>query len=60
MGMSWAKQQKQQLKLGKCYLKSAYMVRTTKNLNKLLINRIYKKFWISKCLLGSSFEQKHL
>ena len=26
----------------------------------LLINRIYNKFWNSKCLLGSAFEQKHL
>ena len=46
MGMSWAKQQKQQLKLAKRYLKSDYKVRTTKNLNKLLINHIYNKFWI--------------
>ena len=29
MGMSWAKQQKQQLKLAKRYLKSDYKVRTT-------------------------------
>ena len=44
MGMSWAKQQKQQLKLAKRYLKSDYKVRTTKNLNKILIqNRIYKR-----------------
>ena len=34
MGMSRAKQQKQQLKLAKRYLKSEYRVRTTKNLNK--------------------------
>ena len=43
MGMSWAKQQKQQLKLAKRYLKIDYKVRTTKNLNKILINRIYKR-----------------
>ena len=43
MGMSWAKQQKQQLKLAKRYLKSDYKVRTTKNLNKILINRFYKR-----------------
>ena len=43
MGMSWAKQQKQQLKFAKRYLKSDYKVRTTKNLNKILINRIYKR-----------------
>ena len=43
MGMSWAKQQKQQLKFAKRCLKSDYKVRTTKNLNKILINRIYKR-----------------
>ena len=44
MGMSWAKQQKQQLKLTKLFLKSDYKVRTTRNLNKILIqNRIYKR-----------------
>ena len=40
MGMSWAKQQKQQLKLAKRYLKSDYKVRTTKHLNK------FQTFWI--------------
>lgn len=34
MALSWAKQQKQQLKLAKRYLKSDYKVRNTKNLNK--------------------------
>lgn len=43
MGMSWAKQQKQQLKLAKRYLKSDYKVRTTNHLNKFqtnLLNRL--------------------
>ena len=38
MGMSWAKQQSQQLKLAKRYLKSDYKVTTTKNLDKLQTN----------------------
>ena len=38
MGMSWAKQQRQQLKLAKRYLKSDYKVRTTKDLNKFQTN----------------------
>lgn len=43
MGMSWAKQQKQQLKLAKRYLKSDYKVSSTKHLNKFqtnLLNRL--------------------
>ena len=38
VGMSWARQQKQQLKLAKRYLKSDYKVKTTKHLNKFQTN----------------------
>ena len=38
MGMSWAKQQRQQLKLAKRHLKSDYKVRTTKDLKKFQTN----------------------
>ena len=52
MGMSWAKQQKQQLKLAKRYLKSDYKVRTTKHLKfqTNLLNRLDsgRSLWSSR------------